>query len=481
MAGTASQKKPVLPEELVSRWPPPEQLPRFQNWGSMTCDERERWLIEGAYEQTDDGWVVRADRAGDETAQQVVQAVTTVSGADTIAVDLFQEVVKPALDDAAQDGPFDSHTGRPEGDEQLEGHIWAWYAVVAVLLLVIVVAALLTDMFGTRGGSDPEPSVADQVVDDQSDADEITEGADPPPVADEPAVDEQAVADGPVVDEQAVEPDPATITFSSLPEHVAYAKTWSDGEIGITLNADGTYRFVSSGVDNVGEFKMTAEDGVDRLLFLDPDDPSGLYVTSQLPVSIDDGVLVYGQGEGARRLSEVPELPEIAAVFPAPQFLDFAASEIDGSWLTEHSGLGLNYRIIATSANGGLDIDIEAGTISGTAEFSFVCEERRCLEDGDDVSGTARFTVTTGTLSGSPGRWRYEGTASIEENWQAATGCDAGTCGWPYSTTFDTDYRISLSDEFGEGYFKVEQVEGSSGDDIAYSIRLSAATPFVGS
>ena len=129
----------------------------------------------------------------------------------------------------------------------------------------------------------------------------------------------------------------------------------------------------------------------------------------------------------------------------------------------------------------GLDIDIEAGTISGTADIVFVCEERRCVEDGDMVSATARLTVTTGTLTGVPGRWLYEGTASIEGSWQASTGCSTGICDWPYSTTFDTDYRIELFEEIGEGYFRVDRVEGTSGNDFAFAMRLKATTPFVGS
>jgi hypothetical protein len=28
--------------------------------------------------------------------------------------------------------------------------------------------------------------------------------------------------------------------------------------------------------------------------------------------------------------------------------------------------------------------------------------------------------------------------------WQASTGWSAGTCDWPYTTTFDTDHRIEL-------------------------------------
>ena len=179
----------------------------------MTCKERERWLIEGAYEQTADGWVARSDRAGDETAQQVVQAVTTMSGVGTVVAEIFHEVVEPTLDDS---------------DEHVE-NLWAWYAAVGILLLVIVVAALLTDMFGTRGGSDAEPPVSDQAVENQVVAAQAVEGQGAEDQSAESQVvepvDPPAVADEPVLDEQPAAPDPATITFSSLPAHVVYAKT----------------------------------------------------------------------------------------------------------------------------------------------------------------------------------------------------------------------------------------------------------------
>ena len=459
MAGAAFKSKPKLPDELIARWPPPEQLSPNLDWGSMTYDQREHWLIRHAYEETDDGWTPRSNLAGDETAQRVVQAVTTVSGVDTMLSEVYQETVTPAISAWNKSGPSNPRTDQPQADHH---PIMVWLFLIFVLLLVIVVAALITDMFGTRGESDTEPPVSAQVVEAQGEEDLPAPAVGPPPGAEAPAVIEQPA-----------EPDPETITYSSVPDHVRYAKSWSDGEIGITLNPDGTYRYVAAGVDNTGNFKMTAEDGVDRILFLDPDDPSGLYVTSQLAVSIEDGMLVYGQGESARRLAEVAELPEMAIVYPPAQRVVFAEGSTEyGSWRTEHAGMRPVYRadIRPDSASGSLDIDVEGDTFTGQATVAFSCEGGTC-PNTDLVSGTATATMTAATRTEGPSVWEYVGTAEVDLAWTAETECETGVCTWPYTVTVPMEFELRLH-EPAETVYWVLEADGTAGSDVGYSFSV---------
>ena len=56
------------------------------------------------------------------------------------------------------------------------------------------------------------------------------------------------------------------------------------------MSPDGTYERVTAGVADAGRFTMTVEGGSDVVQFLDPDDPSGMSTTLQMPVKIvDDG------------------------------------------------------------------------------------------------------------------------------------------------------------------------------------------------
>jgi hypothetical protein len=442
---TAYTSRPSLPRDLLERWPTPDGVSPGQ-WRDWDAKRRKQWLIDQTYEKTPDGWVLRTDNANSPTSQRVDEVVTTLEG----GVELLTTLVPD--DDG---GRGDREPVRPRG-------LLIWLVVLVVMLVLI--AALLAD-WGSDGSSS---------------SDEVPVNASVPAVTAPP--DESTTPPSDAV------PD-ATITFSSIPDHIAYAKSWSDGSLGVTLNPDGTYRLVAAGVDETGHFKMTREDGVDRILFLDPGDPTGLHVRSQVSVSIEDGVLVFGDGSAAQRLSQVDALPTIDANLPPAQQLDTSGAVIDGSWVSDHPTLrwptssndGVSYLITAEAATGGVDIDLDAATISGTIEAPFDCLVPRCAPSGSDVvDGTATYTIESGEVAGVQGRWGFDGIATVTTAWNAAIECTNGTCTWPYSVTFEVPYTLRLVESEGLAYLDFDQFEGVTPDGITYSIFLRGRIPFVG-
>ncbi len=435
---TAHTSRPSLQRDLLDRWPKPDGVSAGQ-WRDWDAERRERWLIDQTYEETPDGWVLRPDNANSPTSQRVDEAVTTLEGG--------VEVVRALL----------PHEPARRPSILLVG-------LLAFVVLSVLVAAILAD-WGSDGSSS---------------SDEVPINASVPAVTAAP--NESATPPSDAV------PD-ATITFSSIPDHIAYAKSWSDGTLGLTLNPDGTYRLVAAGVDETGNFKMTREDGVDRILFLDPGDPTGLYVRSQVPVSIEGSVLVYGDGSAAQRLSEVDALASIDAKLPPAQQLGTSGAVIDGSWVSDHPTLrwptssndGVSYLITPATASGGVDIDLDAATISGTIEAPFDCLVPRCAPSGPDVvNGTATYTIESGEVAGAQGRWGFDGVATVTAAWNAAIECTTGTCTWPYSVTFEVPYTLRLVESEGLAYLDFDQFQDVTPDGITYSIFLRGRIPFVG-
>ena len=279
--------------------------------------------------------------------------------------------------------------------------------------------------------------------------------------------------------------DEEQITYSSLPEHAVYARIWSSAEMALELDRDGTYRYVAPGVDQAGRFTMTVVDGEDRILFMDPDDPSGLTYLSWVPVSLEDGVLVYGEGEGARDLVSVMELPAFEADFPPPQALDLEeALDFGGSWYSENPGIqlsdsgsaGVFYSLVPDDLSGSLALDLEAGTISGEVVVACVCESGRCTNrETDRASGTATLTFTAGTLTGRPGRWDYRGSVDVDLAWRARTECTDGTCRWPYDIVLEADYTLRVMEE--TTYLSLDN-EGATDGGVAVRLRLTIETAF---
>ncbi len=496
MAPATFEERPRVDREIVERWPAPDGVPP-ERWRRWPIKQRNDWLIDHTFTKNEAGsWVVRPEAAGSKTADQVVQAVMTVKGAETVfepiteqaimAADFQPDSVKcPNCGHALSRGwstcPGCGLTGESLNDVRFAGYntARAVATVILCIILLVVIAALLTDLFG---GGDGEETITPASVDVVQDAPEPTSA----PVPSEPTATAAEAEPPPAT----AAPDPA-ITFSSIPDHVVYAKTWSDGEVAIQLNPDGTYVYRTAGVDETGRFKMTAEGGVDRIEFLDPDDPSGLNVTFQLPVDIiSDGSLVYGPDETARVMNEVAVMPEFEAeALPPPQRLDFATAAYGGAIASKHAGLewpttghpGVSYGLEVKTMAGGLDIDIGAGTISGHVDATFGCPDEGCRDPGEEMlSAVATIDVASGELESFAGRWIYRGTATVAFTWDSAIPCTTGSCPWQYSASIDVPYRFELFADLGEGYGRFEFTEGDAGDGITYSVGLSVDPSFVG-
>jgi hypothetical protein len=176
----------ALPRELIERWPTPDGV-RSDIWQGWSVAQRRDWLVHQAYEETDGELVVRADPKRPEIAEQVVQAVTSVRGAVSLAHSIRDDFSDTWEHDWASSTSSDA-----------DASAWVVHAgptlmaLLALLLIALVVSFLATDMFGLGGGlSTEEPDSAEALASDEGEAiqedetpapagGDTDEGGDPP-------------------------------------------------------------------------------------------------------------------------------------------------------------------------------------------------------------------------------------------------------------------------------------------------------------
>lgn len=86
-----------------------------------------------------------------------------------------------------------------------------------------------------------------------------------------------------------VDPVPATATDDSVPAVASELYgSWErvDGDSSWEFRADGTFSYTGPAGSDEGEYRVTEEDGITRILLLDPNDPSGLTTTFQYVFTI---------------------------------------------------------------------------------------------------------------------------------------------------------------------------------------------------
>ena len=76
MPSASFEGRPSISEEVIKRWPAPEGI-RPARWNDLTYEAREAYLIEHAFEQSGERWVLREDTRDTAVSRQVLQAVST--------------------------------------------------------------------------------------------------------------------------------------------------------------------------------------------------------------------------------------------------------------------------------------------------------------------------------------------------------------------------------------------------------------------
>ncbi len=444
MAPVGKDKRPSLDEELVKRWPTPDGVEPAL-WRRWTYEAREDYLIDHAFERSGDTWVPRADTAGSKTARQVEQAVTTQEGVATVRTQL--ETVWADRAGLVDPDDVDQETRAGMSDSEWEGLRDEWehrhsrgpsraaWMVLTLFLTVLtaaIIAALALDLFG----GDDEPAPADPAVA----AGEAEAGGEAEAPSDGEGADEAPEAG-------AAGPDADAITFSSVPDHERYVGAWTDGEVVIELNADGTYELRSADSQTAGSFKVAVVGGADYLELLDPDDPSGLTVTAQVPLALDGATLAYGD----RLLGSVPDAAavELTPAGPPGPFV------IDASMVTIAQG-GFDFDVhsnqvgdcgtqhVRTDVSGyevDLLLDLAARTLTGSSAVTYACPD---CDPGQTVAAAARFDIASATVDGEGGVWSYSGMAQVDMRLEGATADDRGSCEWGTAGVYDVPFQGTL-------------------------------------
>ena len=89
-------KQPRIPDAVVAQMSRPSRV-SARRWRAMSPAQRERTLVEHAFERRGDTWVQRD--GGDELADQVVAAATQIAGAQTVG----EIIIGGAMEDVVQD------------------------------------------------------------------------------------------------------------------------------------------------------------------------------------------------------------------------------------------------------------------------------------------------------------------------------------------------------------------------------------------
>jgi hypothetical protein len=152
-------ERPTIDSKILRRWPTPPEVPEDQ-WASWSLGQRETWLIDHTFTESDGRWTARASTQQTGTSQQVVEAVSLIPTATEAAVTLFDGTVRDFGLELAD-------SGTPGRDEHVHAVVVV-LALIAIVLVALVVAAFVLDWFGSDGSSpladhpvmadDPEPT-----------------------------------------------------------------------------------------------------------------------------------------------------------------------------------------------------------------------------------------------------------------------------------------------------------------------------------
>lgn len=144
MSAPVRQERPRIDEAIVQRWPTPPGI-RRSTWRSMSPEERAAYLIDHTYVATPTGWVRRAESSESATADKVERAVTTSEGTHDL-------LVQPIVEGMEQTMELDDETGF----RHRTSAFWVGLMIVLLAVIVLVLAAFTTDLFGEGDATTPD-------------------------------------------------------------------------------------------------------------------------------------------------------------------------------------------------------------------------------------------------------------------------------------------------------------------------------------
>ena len=425
--------RPRLSPHIVNRWPRPEGAP--VDWLRWDAAERADWLLDRAFVEHDGAWVPSTDPADAAIRDRVLEAIAVQQGGALVADELYSAIA--GSDDDESSSQLTRHgPSSPSGRRTLAG------LAVAILLLLIVVALVATwvrsDDEGTSDavtGVPPAEQTASETVDGAVDvADAVGTDVDGSDSSDGGAgVSEQGDTGGP--------------TPSTVPGHDDYVGIWTDGEVGLELSADGTYKMVSPDAYAEGWYRLVVDDfGQIRVQFLE--EPDALYFGMAAPLDLRSDALWFGHADHGQLLPRGTILPDRPAT-ARPFTVDVGeATELRGAWRSLHPQIEVGpggrsgHLLLAESGNGMLYGDPDEGELTGMMTFTYRDE----IPEGRGSYATGSITVTI--VSSESGRENrgptITGTADVELTLDGWTNCAEGTCATGYTSSATGPYTMIL-------------------------------------
>lgn len=345
------------------------------------------------------------------------------------------------------------------------------FAIAGVLLL-IVTAALIVWLTG-----DGTPGDRDEVA-TQPDPPPATIVHDPdleqpaPPDADAP---EQDVAP---VDVTPIDDGPGIAPTTTMPGHEDFLGTFSDGETGIRLGADGTYTLVMAAGSDEGRFRLVRDDdGQVRLQLLEPGEEFTFRIA--MPVALHPDGLWWGTTEGGRLLPRATSLPAPRAMGDRVVLASEAIDDVHFIWRTQYPNLELGRQGTRTAeleldaVTGGLELDLATGAIDGelTMTFQSSPDDQHVL-----ATGRATFAFEPGTTSRDGRGDNIRGRARADVTFTGDLRCAEGRCDGSYRALVDQEFlfvvgpdgRVRFEFAWTAGYDEI--VVGSALDPAAYTV-----------
>ena len=453
---TRLEQLPTISEDLLRAWPrPPDGPERWDLWSPAT---RQAWLLDQTFEEVDGGWAVSDDPSKRQVRDQVLHVLETTSPEALLMVaDLISEPI--GVDDS-----IDSEDATRRW-KQLR------FALAGALLL-IVTAALIVSLTGdgTPGGHDEVATQPDRPPATTVHDPDVEQPA--PPDADAP---EQDVAP---VDVAPVDDGPGIAPTTTMPGHEDFLGTFSDGETGIRLGADGTYTLVMTAGSDEGRFRLVRDDdGQVRLQLLEPGEEFVFRIA--MPVALHPDGLWWGTTEGGRLLPRATSLPTAPTTGDRVVLAGEAIDDVRFIWRTQYPNLELGREGTRTAeleldaVTGQLELDLATGAIAGDLMMAF-----RSSPDDQHVSATGRatFAFEPGTI-GRDGRGdNIRGRARADVTFTGELRCAEGACDGSYRALVDQEYlfvvgpdgQVRFEFAWTAGYDEI--VVGSALDPAAYTV-----------